>query len=408
MSTIGVLRQPQFRRVFLAQSVSTLGNNIAPIAVAFAVLDLRNSAVDLGLVLAARTLPMAIFMLVGGAWADRLPRKNVMVVSDLVCLVSQGAFALLLIGHAPAIWALMLIQAVNGAASAFFRPASSGLVQEAVPASDRQSANALLSAAQNTSSIAGPAIAAILIAFAGNAWALGIDAATFGISALFLARVVVAAREIPVRTGIGREIAEGFRAVIERRWLALQIASFAEFQLFILAAFSVIGPLISQKEYAGATTWAIVTSVTGVGALLGDAISLRYRPQRPLIASNLIGLLVVPLLIALAVGAPVWALVIGGLLFGVGMSVSNTLWFTVLQHNVPEHLMARVSAFDWMGSMVLRPIGLAVIAPIAAIVGAAPVLVVAGVATVATFGGLLFSSSVRQLRGANDETSPAA
>ncbi len=388
----------------MAQTVSTLGSNIAPIAVAFAVLDIRGSATDLGLVLAARTLPMAVFVVLGGAWADRLPRKSVMVVSDLVAMGSQGVFALLLLGGAPAIWALMLLQAINGTASAFFRPAASGLIQEAVPVADRQSANALMSAAQNMSSIAGPAIAAVLIAVAGNAWALGIDALTFGTSALFLARVVVAARDIPVRTGIWREIAEGFRAVIERRWLALQIASFAEFQLFILAAFSVLGPVVSQEHYNGATTWAIVASLTGVGALLGDAISLRYRPRHPLVASNLICLLVVPLLFALATTAPVPVLIAGGVLFGVGMSLSDTLWFTVLQNNVPHHLMARVSAFDWMGSMVLRPVGLAVIAPIAVVTGSAPVLVIAGVVTLATFGGVLLSRSVRQLRAPEEPT----
>jgi MFS family permease len=257
-----------------------------------------------------------------------------------------------------------------------------------------------MSAAQNTTSIAGPAIAAILIALVGNAWALGCDALSFGISALFLFRVAVAPRQLPVRIGIWREIADGFRAVIERRWLGLQIASFAEFQLFILAAYSVLGPLVSQEHYAGATTWAIVTAVGGIGALVGDAISLRYRPRHPLVASNLICLLAVPLLIALAVIAPVPVVVVAGFLFGVGMSLSDTLWFTVLQNNVPDHLMARVSAFDWMGSLVLRPIGLAVIAPIAVLAGAAPVLVVAGAVTVATFGGILLSPSVRQLRAA--------
>jgi MFS family permease len=165
--------------------------------------------------------------------------------------------------------------------------------------------------------------------------------------------------------------------------------------------------VVSKEHYAGATTWAIVASVTGVGALLGDAMSLRYRPRHPLVASNLISLLAVPLLIALALLAPVPVLVACGLLFGIGMSLADTLWFTVMQNNVPEHLMSRVSAFDWMGSMVLRPIGLAVIAPIAVIAGAAPVLVVAGVVTVATFGGILFSPSVRQLRG-EEPVAPAA
>lgn len=173
MSALTLLREPQFRRIFLAQSVSTLGDQIASIAVAFAVLATTHSATALGLMLAGRTVPLVVFVLLGGAWADRLPRKSLMVTSDLVRLCTQGAFALILTLHSPALWAMVLLQAGNGAASAFFRPASTGLVEEAVPGAERQSANGLLSATGNISAIAGPVIAAILIAIVGNAWVFG-------------------------------------------------------------------------------------------------------------------------------------------------------------------------------------------------------------------------------------------
>jgi MFS family permease len=398
MSAITLLREPHFRRIFLAQSVSTLGDNIAPIAVTFAVLATQHSATDLGLVLAARTLPLVLFVVIGGAWADRLPRKSLMVASDLVRLCTQGAFALILIGHSPALWAMILLQAGNGAATAFFRPASSGLVQEAVPVPERQSANALLSATTNISSIAGPVVAALLIAFAGNAWAVGIDALSFGVSALFLYRVVVPPRAPRERIGIGREIAEGFRAIVASRWLGLEILAFSEFQLFVLASYSVLGPLVAQKHYAGATTWAIVAAVSGVGALLGDAISLRIKPKRPLLVANAFSLCCAPLLVALAFTAPIPVLIGCAALFGVGLSVPDTLWFTAMQENVPDHLMARVSAFDWMGSTALRPIGLAVVAPIAAITGPAAVLVVAAGVSVLTLVGVTSHPSVRGLR----------
>jgi len=398
MSTASLLRQPQFRRIFLAQTVSTLGDNIAPIAVAFAVLATRDSAVDLGLVLAARVLPLALFIVIGGAWADRLPRKSIMVVSDLVRLGTQGVFALMLLVPDAPLWPLLLLQAGNGVASAFFRPASSGLIQEAVPKAQRQSANALLSATNNISGIVGPAIAALLIAFAGNAWAVGIDALTFGVSALFLIGVVVPPRELKERLGLGREIAEGFRAVIERRWAGLSILGFAEFQLFVLASYSVLGPLVADRDYAGATTWAIVTSAAAVGALIGDVISLRIKPTRPLLVANLVAIGLVPLLVALAFTAPLPVLIICALFFGASFSLPDTLWYTALQDNVPEHLMARVSSLDWMGSVALRPIGLAIVAPIAALVGPGAVLLVAAGVTAATLTGLIASPSVRGLR----------
>ncbi len=409
MSALALLREPQFRRICLAQSVSTLGDQIAPIAVTFAVLATTHSATALGLVLAARTVPLVLFLLLGGAWADRLPRKSIMVVSDLSRLITQGAFALVLLQHSPALWAMMLLQAGNGAASAFFRPASSGLVQEAVPPGQRQSANSLLSATGNVSTIAGPVIAATLIAFAGNAWAVGVDALSFGISAIFLARVVVPPRVLKERIGIFREIAEGFRAVIETRWIGLMILSFMEFQLFVLASFSVLGPVVAQEHYAGATTWALIASVSGAGALLGDAISLRIKSTRPLVTSSLVAAAPLLLLVGLGLTAPLWALIIAAVLFGVGFSVSETLWFTALQDNVPDHLIARVSSLDWLGSTALRPIGLAIVAPIAAVIGPALVLIVASGVTFATLVGVTVQPSVRSLRaGGIQPSDPAA
>jgi MFS family permease len=399
MSALALLRQSQFRRIFLAQSISTLGDQIAPIAVAFAVLEVTGSGAALGLVLAARTLPMVAFLLLGGAWADRLPRKSIMVVSDLVRLVTQGVFAvLLLLQDAPPLWAMMALQAGNGAASAFFRPASSGLVQEAVKPGERQSANGLLSATSNVSAIAGPLLAAALIALVGNAWAVGVDALSFGVSAIFLVGVIVPPRAAKERIGIAREIAEGFRAIVATRWIGLMILEFSIFQLLVLASFSVLGPVIADAQYDGATTWALVAAVVGAGALLGDALSLRIRPRHPLLVANLFSFGFLPLFAALAVEAPLPVLLICAVPFGISFSLPDTLWFTALHDNVPEHLIARVSSFDWMGSTALRPIGLAVVAPLAVVLGPTIVLAAAAIITAVSLLGVTLHPSVRGLR----------
>jgi predicted MFS family arabinose efflux permease len=390
-------RQPAFRRIFCAQAVSLFGDAVAPIAVAFAVLERTGSGADLGLVLAARALPMAAFLLLGGVWADRLPRRAVMVVSDVSRLVTQGAFALVLLqGHSP-LWLLMLLQAGNGTATAFFRPAASGLLQEAVPVTDRQRSNALLSAATNTSALAGPAIAALIIALASPAAALFVDAGSFAVSALFLIRVQIPPRVPPVRTGIGRELVEGFRAVRDIPWVGLEILAFCQFQLFVLAPYSVLGPVISQRQYDGASTWAAVTVAAGAGALLGDALALRWRPVRPMFAANAVVLGALPVLLALAAGSPTWLLVATGAGFGLSLSLPNVYWFTALQAHVPDHLMSRVSALDWMGSMILRPLGLALVAPLALAAGTELVLVGCTVLTAITFVGMLTAPSIRQL-----------
>ncbi len=407
MSAFSVLRRPQFRRIFLASSISNLGDSIAPIAVAFAILGTGHSAVELGIVLAARVAPSAVLSLLGGAWADRLPRRPIMVASDLIRLGTQGGFALLLLMPSPPLAAIVVLQAANGAASAFFRPASSGLLQEAVPVVERQPANALMSGTQNLSSVIGPGIAAALIAVAGNAVAVGVDAVSFGLSALFLAGVRVPPREPHPRTSILREIGDGVRAVVARPWAGLEILSFALFQFLPLAAFGVLGPLVADRDYAGATTWALVTGLVGAGAVAGDVVALRLRPRRPLLVANLVMIAAVPLFVALALRAPVAVLLVGGALWGFAISLADTLWLTTMQRHIPGNLIARVSSLDWMGSLVLRPIGLAVLPFVAAAIGAGPVLLGVGALVLVMYVALSASPSILRLR-ADDDPEPAS
>jgi MFS family permease len=144
LSRLGPLRERQFRLLFLGRAVSFLGSGMAPIALAFAVLELTGSKADLGLVLAARSLPQVVFLLVGGIWADRLPRHQVMVVSSLVSGATQGGVALLLLTHQARIWHIIALAALNGTSSAFFFPASQGVIPQIVAEDVRQQANAIL------------------------------------------------------------------------------------------------------------------------------------------------------------------------------------------------------------------------------------------------------------------------
>ena len=182
----GPLARREFRLLFLARGISFFGSAIAPVAIAFAVLDLTGSASDLGLVLAARVVPQIVFLLVGGVWADRLPRHLVMVASDLLTGGAQAATAALLLTGSAEIWHLIVLQAVGGTAFAFFFPASTGLVPQTVEAPLLQQANAILRMALNAGSIGGAALGGLLVAAVGSGWALAIDAGTFFVSAGFL------------------------------------------------------------------------------------------------------------------------------------------------------------------------------------------------------------------------------
>src|SRR6516165_10835948 len=142
--TSGAWRSPSFRLLVVGQGVSSVGDGVAPVALSFAVLELTGSVRDLGFILAARSLPLIVFVLAGGVLADRVPRKLVMLSSDLVRAGAQGACAVLLLSGVAQVWELAALQAVYGAARAFFGPASTGIVPELVGAEDLQDANSLM------------------------------------------------------------------------------------------------------------------------------------------------------------------------------------------------------------------------------------------------------------------------
>jgi MFS family permease len=160
----GAWGQRSFRLFFFGQGISAVGDRVVSVALAFAVLDLTGSVKDLGLVLAAQTVPLVLFLLMGGVWSDRLSRRAVMLTSDLVRAGAQGASAFLLVSGNAHVWQLVVLQAVYGAAEAFFKPAAQALLPETVAAADLQQANALIAVSGNIANIGGPALAGVLVA----------------------------------------------------------------------------------------------------------------------------------------------------------------------------------------------------------------------------------------------------
>lgn len=183
------VRSATFRRYLAARVVAVLGNGFATIALSFAVLDLTGSSADLGLVLAARSIPLVLFLLLGGVFADRLPRHLVMVGASLVSFGSQAvAAALTLTGYAQ-VWQLAVVEAVNGVAVAFIMPAMGGILPQLVPREQVQQASALAGFGQNAGSIAGAAVGGVVVAAVGSGWGLAVDAACFAVSAALLVRL---------------------------------------------------------------------------------------------------------------------------------------------------------------------------------------------------------------------------
>jgi MFS family permease len=386
----GPLGQRPFRLLFLGRTTSFVGNAFANVALAFAVLDLTGSKADLGYVLASRSLPQVLFLLVGGIWADRLPRHRVMVLSNVLSGLSQAAIAVLLLsGHAE-IWQLMALGAANGLSSAFFFPAAVGIVPQTVPESMLQSANAVLRLGTNASWIGGAALGGLVVAATSPGIGIAIDAASFLLAALLLGMIRIPRSLRMEGSNFFAELSEGWREFISRPWLWSIVLQFGFVNAVELGTEGVLGPAIAKEHLGGAAAWGLVLTAQSLGLIAGGLILLRLRPRRILLAATLGFLLTIPFLLALAGPLPLVAIVAAAAIAGIGSETFGILWDTAMQQEIPEAKLSRVSSYDALGSFVLIPLGLAVAGPVAQVLGTrATILGAAAISLTATLAVLL-------------------
>jgi MFS family permease len=400
MSRLGVFAEPQFRRYFIGQTTSYLGDGLLPVAISFAVLDLTGSATDLGLVLAIRTVPLVIFLLVGGVWADRLPRQLVMVASDVVRGGTQAVLAVLLLTGSAELWHLFVLQGVYGAAEAFWRPASTALLPTIVSPRRLQQANALMAVSVNGAYTIGPAVAGILVSAGSAGVAIAVDAASFAVSAVALLLLRVPALDRPAEpTTFVADLREGWREFVSCTWLWVVVAFAALFLMLVTAPLMVLGPVVADRELGGAADWGFIAAATGVGVIIGSTAAARLRPDRPI----LVGVLLISAgsaLFAVALGVPAATLAIGaaGFVAGLTEGVFEVIWITALQQRVAPAVLARVSSYDTVGSFVFLPVGLALAGPAAEALGTRAVLFAAAGFALTSSALVALLPSVRGLR----------
>jgi MFS family permease len=405
------LREREFRLLFTGRTISLVGSAIAPVALAFAVLDLTGSKTDLGLILAAREVPLIVFLLVGGIWADRLPRNRVMVGANVASALSQAVAATLLITGAAEIWHLAALASVNGAASAFFFPASAGVIPQTVPAPILQQANALLALAMNSAMIGGAAVAGFLVAAFGPGWAIAIDAGTYLAGASLVVLMRLPAVEPNESTRFISELAVGWREFRSRTWLWVIVLQFSFLLMVTMGAFSVLGPVVAAEELGGAKAWGAILTAQAAGLVAGGLLGLRFRPRRMLVAATL-GILVIPAPL-LALGFPLALPAIAAVAFlaGIGNEIFGLLWHTTMQQEIPPDKLSRVYSYDALGSIGLVPVGYALAGPVAEAIGVRATLWSAAAIGVAVTLAVLAVRDVRSLERrhvSSRDASPAA
>jgi len=247
-----MLRERDFALFFWGQAVSVLGDGIFPIALAFAVLDLGGSPTDLGIVLVAGILPQTLFVLVGGVWADRLPRRTIMLSSDLVRALIQAVTAVLLLTGQARIWQLVVLYALSATASAFFMPASTALMPEVSPQGRLQEANALLGITRSIATGIGAALGGVFVGLVSTGGAVALDACTFLVSGACLAALSVRTAASAGGTRFLGELREGFDEVRRHRWLWLGLLNAFFYLMLVVAPFEVIGPVVAKRDLGGA------------------------------------------------------------------------------------------------------------------------------------------------------------
>jgi MFS family permease len=405
---LGALQERDYRLLFSATAITTLGDAVATIALTFAVLrTLHGSATQLGIVLAARLVASSVVLLAGGVLSDRLPRNLVIVGASLVQAVAQAVTAaLLLSGHA-SIALLAVFQILYGAGNGLVLPAEVGLVPQTVSAERLQQANALQGLTRNVVFVVGPAIGGALVVAGSPGVAIAVDAFSFVICALLLARIRIPASERGEGASFLNELREGWQEFVSRTWLWSTVVLFGIGNVFFMF-WAVLGPTVVNDRLGGPRAWTEIVVAGGIGAVAGGAVALRYRPSRPLVACVVTPLPYSLQLVALAFEAPVWVIAAAAFASGMGIAVHLALWFTTFQQEVPEQARSRVSSYDALGSFILNPLGAAIAGPVAAGIGTRGALLLAVGAICVLNTSMLLIPSVWAIRRHEAATTMAA
>jgi MFS family permease len=390
------LADRRFRFFFASRAVNIWGTTMAPVALAFAVLAVEDSAAALGQVLAARSIPMVLFLLLGGVVADRFGRRLVIQVSNAVSVLSQAlAAGLVITGHAE-LWQLIVIEAVNGTAAATAFPAMQGMVPQLVPRHQLQQANVLLSMVRGALFAIGPTTAALLVVTVGPGWALAVDAATWLVALLLLLPVRVPHRAPAAGGGVVQDLREGWQLFRATTWLWVVVLAFGALNAIIAGAWHTLGPIVA-KDTIGITGWGYVLSAQAIGLVATGVVLMRVRIRYPLRAGMLGCLVFAAPLLLLGLEPVLVPLVVGMFLAGAGLEVFGLGWSLAMQEKIPEEMLSRAYSYDALGSLVAVPVGQLTFGPLAAWLGTRPVLVGAAAAYAVICLLTLASRSVRDL-----------
>ncbi|TCJ23235.1 MFS transporter [Microbacterium sp. PI-1] len=377
---LAAMQDRNFRWFFLARAITMITGSMSSIALAFAVLEIDNDARSLSFVLTAFTVSNIVFVLFGGVIADRLPRALIIQACYVVDILSIGAIAALLFTGNATIPLLVLLSIVNGASTAFVLPAMQGIIPQLTTPEHLQQANAMLSFVRSAVTIGGPVLAGILVAMAGPAWAMVVQAAGWAVAIPVLALVKLPPPSHAGGTTMFHDLRIGWREFWSRSWLWTVVLAFMVMNAIHIGAWGVVGPYIAKNnDLLGITGWGWVLSAEGTGVLLMTLLLMWFPLRRPL-RYGMIGIaaFAIPVTI-LGVHPAVVLLAMAAFIAGAGAEVFSTGWNLAMMENIPGEKLSRVASYDMLGSFVVMPIGTLIYGWLITHADPATVLVTSGV-----------------------------
>jgi MFS family permease len=390
------MREARFRALVTGRTFADFANAVAPFALAFAVVDLTGSAIDLGVVVGARSLANVLFVLFGGMLADRLPRSVILQGTATAAALTQAAIAASVLWGFASVPLLVGLSLVNGAVSAISLPAAASLTPLTVPGPQLAQANALVRLLSNAGRIAGAGLAGVLVTFAGSGWALAGDAVLFLAAALTYSRIRLPRGErLPSRRPLA-ELSEGWREFRARSWVWLVVLQFMIVNAVNAGALLVIGPLVADDTF-GRTGWGLALAVQTAGSLVGGVIAAHWQPRRILLVG--VALVMADALPMLALGETPYLLPLLAAMFLSGVTIEQfaVAWDVSLQEHIPPDKLARVYSYDMLGSFLAMPLGQITAGPLAEHAGREATLLGGAALIVGATALVLCSRQVRTL-----------
>ena len=392
-----LLKRRDFAKLFVAYFISYSGTAMAPIAMAFGVLELTGSTRDSAVVIAAPIVAQIVLILIGGAIADRTSRQRMLVLADTLAMCSQLTIAYLFLSGIATVPMLVGLMLINGVATALGMPATMGFITQMVDRQDLQAANALLGVARNSAMMIGAALAGILVATVGAGFTLAIDGLSFGLSALLIAGLKPRPQVEPEKASMLEDLRLGWREFSAHKWLWAIVLQFSIVVAAMEAVFGLIGPAVTKMQMAGAIDWGIISAGFGLGTLVGGLVAININPKRPMLVATFCVFFFCGVPLTLSVPLSVWLITAVSFIDGVAGQIFAVLWYTTLQKMIAPARLSRVSAYDHLGSVVLAPLGIVAGGFLYEAIGPRETLLIASLAIVLPTLAVLAVREVRDL-----------